>query len=57
MFILKCKPCGWIKTTTGIPDELKDLQEIKNNCKLCGKPRQFRCPQCQNIVKMVRVKK
>lgn len=52
-FIIRCLKCRWVQFTTGQPDDLKGLYEIKG-CGNCGKPREFRCPKCGKPAKMLR---
>ena len=54
-FIIRCLKCRWARMSTGLSDDLKDLKEIET-CQNCGKPRQFRCPQCGLIAKLTRIK-
>lgn len=54
-FIIRCPKCRWARMSTGISEDLKDLHEIKT-CVNCGKPRQFRCPQCGNTAKQMRIR-
>ena len=53
-FLLSCNKCKWWKKSTGTTEDLKDLIEFKPcaNCRLY--PRKFKCPKCNNIVKMLR---
>lgn len=53
-FIIRCLKCRWAQFTTGQPDDLNGLYEIKG-CDNCGKPREFRCPNCGKPSKMLRV--
>ena len=52
LFVLKCK-CKWFKKSDGTSKDLEDLVEFKP-CSNCGGPRKFKCPNCGNIVKMMR---
>lgn len=54
-FILRCKRCDWIRYTDGFSKEVEDLHEYKK-CSTCGGPRKFRCPDCGNMVKMIRLR-
>ena len=56
-FVLKCSNCRWYKFCNGRSDELSDLKEVVRSCKNCGKPREFKCPECKLNAKLLRVKK
>ena len=49
-FLLKC-PCGWKRKSRGIQADLEDLKEIIDCSKCGGRPRKFRCPQCNGVAK------
>ena len=53
-FIVRCLKCRWARMSTGLPDDLKDLYEIKG-CASCG-GRKFRCPKCGKHAKLTRLK-
>lgn len=53
--MIRCLKCRWAQLTTGLPDDLKDLNEIKT-CTKCGKQREFRCPRCGRNAKMTRIR-
>jgi hypothetical protein len=53
-FLLKCKGCKWWRRSNGLSSDLKDLHPIPN-CPSCS-GRKFKCPQCGQQVKMMRVK-
>jgi hypothetical protein len=42
--------------SSGISSDLTDLHEIKT-CDKCGKPREFKCPNCGLTAKMLRIKR
>ena len=54
-FILRCSKCRWARLSTGLSEDLKDLKEM-TTCASCGGARKFRCPQCGNTMRLVRVK-
>lgn len=54
-FMIRCPKCRWARMSTGLTEDLKDLHEIVT-CSNCGKPRSFRCPSCQMIAKMTRIR-
>ncbi len=56
VFLIRCSGCKWKEFTTGISEDIEHLIEIPDNCPTCGKPRQFRCPNCKGKAKMFRVK-
>lgn len=56
-FIVRCHKCRWAKVTSGLKRDLEDLVEIPSNCSNCGKPREFRCPNCGLVAKMNRIKR
>ena len=55
-FIIRCPKCRWAETSTGISTDLAHLKEIANDCTSCGKARQFKCPKCGALAKMIRFK-
>jgi hypothetical protein len=55
-FLLRCKKCRWAKASSGLKDDLKDLNEITSACPTCGKARRFKCPSCGDIAVLKRVK-
>lgn len=55
LFLIRCPRCNWKRSSTGLKSDLQDLFEIKT-CSKCGKPRTFRCPNCGQIAKMLRIK-
>jgi len=55
-FVIRCHKCRWAAMTTGTSDDLQQYVEIPSNCSSCGKPREFRCPKCGRVAKMLRIK-
>jgi predicted RNA-binding Zn-ribbon protein involved in translation (DUF1610 family) len=55
-FIIRCHKCRWARMSSGISSDLIDLHEIKT-CDKCGKPREFKCPNCGLTAKMLRIKR
>jgi hypothetical protein len=53
-FLLKCASCKWWRKSNGLSSDLKDLKEV-SNCAHCS-GRKFKCPQCGQIVKMIRAR-
>ena len=45
-FIIRCPRCRWARITSGISEDITDLNEIDANCINCGKWRKFKCPKC-----------
>jgi hypothetical protein len=54
-FIIKCSKCRWYVVTTGLSEDLKHLKEVEG-CSNCGKPRVFKCPECGQNSKMMRLR-
>ena len=45
-FIIRCPRCRWARITSGIAQDMEDLNEVDKNCINCGKWRKFKCPKC-----------
>ena len=52
--LIKCYACGWVRATTGNPDEVKDLYEVSGCASCSGK--KYRCPQCGRMAKVQKVR-
>lgn len=55
-FVLRCSRCRWARTSSGLEADLKDLIEMKNSCKNCGKFRQYKCPKCGMTCPLKRIR-
>jgi len=55
-FVIRCLRCRWARITSGISDDITDLNEINAGCTTCGKWRRFKCGQCGGIAVMKRFK-
>jgi hypothetical protein len=54
-FVIRCAKCRWARMSSGVSSDLADLNEIKSNCKNCGKWRKFKCPKCGVNATMKRI--
>ena len=51
-----CRICGWKEYSTGLKNDLVHLKELKKGCSKCTKKhRNFKCPKCSSIAKMIKV--
>lgn len=55
-FFIRCPRCRWARISSGLKDDLADLNEINAGCVNCGKWRKFRCPKCGTPSTMQRIK-
>ncbi len=55
-FIIRCPKCCWSRVSSGLSVDLTDINEIKPNCKTCGKWRKFQCPKCGTHAMMKRIR-
>jgi hypothetical protein len=54
-FVIRCPKCCWSRLSSGIAVDLIDLNEIKSNCKNCGRWRKFQCQKCGRPATMKRL--
>jgi hypothetical protein len=55
-FIIRCKKCRWARLSTGLKDDIADLNEIRPGCTTCGKWRRFHCQRCGLPASMMRIR-
>ena len=54
-FVIRCPRCRWARMSSGVAADVADLNEVKSNCKNCGKYRKFQCPKCGTHCNMKRL--
>lgn len=55
-FVIRCPRCRWARITSGVSQDIVDLNEIDPNCVNCGKWRRFKCPKCSMPSQMKRIR-